>query len=98
MTPDAIIRVRFKTAEENGRTSAVEGAFYSCPMFVDGEAFDCRLFLFGKRLELGEYYDVPIKLLHREMALSKLVIGKGIVLWEGKDIATGHVVALPNTE
>ena len=94
MKPDAIIRVRFKTTAENGRNSAVEGAFYACPLFVDGEAFDCRLLLSGKRLELGEYYEVPVKFLYRDLAIPKLVAGKEVVLWEGKDVANGSIVSL----
>lgn len=98
MIPDAIIRVRFKTATESGRNTAVEGNFYACPLFIDGEAFDCRLFLSGKRLELGEYYEVPVKFLNRDVVLPKLVVGKEIVLWEGKDVAIGNIVALPDTD
>lgn len=94
MKPDAVIRVRFKKTEENGRNSAVEGAFYACPLFVDGQAFDCRLLLDGRRLELGSYYEVPVKFLFRDLVLSKLVVGKEVVLWEGKDVANGSIVSL----
>lgn len=94
MKPDATIRIRFKKTEENGRDSAVEGAFYACPLFVDGQAFDCRLLLAGKRLELGEYYEMPVKFLSRDLALSKLEVGKEVVLWEGKDVANGIVLSL----
>ena len=94
MKPDAIIRVRFKKASENGRNSAVEGDFYACPLFIDGEAFDCRLLLTGTRLELGKYYDVPIKFLSRDLVISKLAVGKEVVLWEGKDVANGSIVSL----
>lgn len=94
MKPDAIIRVRFKEASENGRNSAVEGEFYACPLFIDGEAFDCRLLLSGKRIELGKYYDVPVKFLFRDLVISKLEVGKEVVLWEGKDVAKGTIVSL----
>lgn len=94
MRPDAIIRVRFKTTSENGRKSAVEGAFYACPLFIDGQAFDCRLLISGKRLELGEYYEVPVRFLFRDLVISKLAVGKEVVLWEGKDVASGSVVSL----
>jgi hypothetical protein len=94
MKPDAIIRVRFKKTAENGRSSAVEGAFYACPLFIDGQAFDCRLLLSGRCLELGEYYEVPVKFLHRDFAIPQLAAGKNVVLWEGKDVANGSIVSL----
>jgi hypothetical protein len=91
------IRIRFKTTEENGRNTAVEGTFYACPLFVDGEAFDCRLLLNGQRLELGEYYEIPVIFLSPELVLPKLCVGKEVVLWEGKDVATGYVINLQPT-
>ena len=38
MESDAIIDVRFKTPEENGRQTAVTGDYYSCPFIVGGTA------------------------------------------------------------
>jgi hypothetical protein len=98
MTPDAIIRVRFKTAEENGRNTAVEGELYACPLFIDGEAFDCRLLLSGKRLELGKYYEIPVKFLYRDLVAPKLSVGKKVVLWEGKDVAIGNIISFEKYE
>lgn len=92
MKPDAVISVRFLTTAEGGRNTAVEGQFYACPLFVENQAFDCRLLLEGRRLELGTTYKVPIKFLYREMALPKLAVGKQILLWEGRNIAKGQVV------
>jgi hypothetical protein len=61
MEPDAIIEVRFKTTEENGRKAGVSRSHFGCPFILDGEAFDCRLLLLGKRLELRKTYTVPLK-------------------------------------
>ena len=97
MTPDAIISVRFNTSEENGRSTAVGSShtdFYACPFFIDGEAFDCRIFLPGKVLELGMYYEVPVKFMNSDLVLSKLAVGKKFSLWEGKFVAVGTVLSI----
>ena len=70
------------------------GEFYGCPLFIEGEAFDCRLFLGGRTLQLGETYELPVKFLSPDLGLPKLSLGKSATLWEGKDIATGKVVRL----
>jgi hypothetical protein len=92
MEPDAIIAVRFKTPEENGRRSPIDGDYYGCPFCVDGEYFDCRLLLAGQQLELGETYEVPVQFLRPDLVLPKLRKEKEFTLWEGKEVATGKVV------
>jgi hypothetical protein len=69
-TPDAIIEVRFRTTDEGGRKTPVDGDFYSCPLFVDGEGFDCRIFLGNQRAELGQWYQFPVKFLRRDFVIS----------------------------
>lgn len=97
MQPDAIIEVRFKMPNENGRQTAVSGDYYGCPLVIEGEAFDCRLLLAGRSLELGETNEVPVKFLNPQLVLPKLAVGKPIVLWEGKDVATGKVMRVLGT-
>ncbi|MGD0586406.1 MAG: hypothetical protein ABSA86_11650 [Oryzomonas sp.] len=94
MKPDAYIRVRFKTTAEGGRQGAIEGNIYGCPLFVNGEGFDCRLFHEGRTLQLGETYEVAVKFLNPDFVMPMLSPGKSITLWEGKEIATGNVVRL----
>ncbi|MDC2860799.1 MULTISPECIES: hypothetical protein [unclassified Delftia] len=94
MNPDAIISVRFLTKNEGGRKTAIQGNFYGCPLFIDNEAFDCRLLLDGKRLELGEYYEIPIKFLFPEFALPLIQEGMNITLWEGKTVATAKIIKI----
>ncbi len=96
MKPDALIKVRFKTTIEGGRQdSIVIGEEpYGCPLFVEGEAFDCRLLVSDRTLQLGETYELPVKFLNPALALPKLSAGKPVTLWEGKDIATGKVVRI----
>jgi hypothetical protein len=96
MKPDAVIKVRFKTPEEGGRQNAIAIGEkpYGCPLLVDEEAFDCRLLITDRTLQLGESYELPIKFLSPDRALPKLSPGKPVRLWEGKDIAIGEVVRL----
>jgi hypothetical protein len=48
--PDAIVEVRFKTTAEGGRRRPLSGAeYFGCPLFVDGEAFDCRFWLINAK-------------------------------------------------
>ena len=94
MIIDAVIRIRFKTAKENGRLSDVAGQFYACPLLAGGAGFDCRIFLGGQRMELGKSYEVPVKFLSRDDALAQLKVGQEISLWEGKIVADGSVLWL----
>lgn len=96
MKPDAIISVRFFTTNEGGRKTAIQGNFYGCPLFVGNESFDCRLLLDGKCLELGEFYEVPIKFLFPEIALPMIQEGKNVTLWEGKVVATAKIIKILN--
>lgn len=94
MTPDIYIDVRFRTTNEEGRKTAVSGEVYACPLFIDGEAFDCRLLIGDRKLDLGKSYEVPVKFLNRDMISPKLVVGTKIILWEGKDIADGIIIRI----
>jgi hypothetical protein len=94
MMPDAFIEVKFRTTEEGGRETPVTGDFYACPLFIDGEAYDCRLLIKGMELELGRSYEVPVKFLNRDIVLPKLHIGTSIILWEGKDVGDGKVTRI----
>ena len=98
MEPDAIVKVRFKTPQEDGRRSSVTGNYYGCPFFVDGEYFDCRLLLAGRQLDLGMTYEVPVAFLRPDLVVEKLTEGKAFVLWEGKDIAAGKVIRVLTTK
>ena len=100
MKPEAIIKLRFKTTAEGGRQGPIllsERWSVTCPLFVDGEYFDCRLLLQGPEdqpLHPGETYELPVMFLHPDQALPKLSPGTLVKLWDGKDIATGTVVRL----
>jgi hypothetical protein len=96
---DAIIEIRFKTTAEGGRATAVglsEIPFYACPLLIDGQAFDCRIFLDGKILELGKIYKLPVKFMNFKIVSPLLSIEKQITLWEGKEIANGKVLEILN--
>lgn len=94
MIPDAYIEVRFRTTIEGGRKTPIIGDIYACPIFIDGEGYDCRLLIYGMKIDLGMPYEIPIKFLNRDLILPKLAIGKKIILWEGKDIADGKITKI----
>jgi len=100
MTCDVVIQVRFMTAEEGGRSTPVvanrrDGLdYYACPMMIDGNAFDCRIYHQKKDLALGEVYELPVKFLDPQNAMCHMAVGKDLTLWEGKQVAVGKVVRL----
>jgi len=94
MKPHAIVEFRLKGTPEGGRQGAFNGQFFGCVLFVDGEAFDCRLILDGEELRPAERYTLPVAFLRPDLVLSKLAPGKGVTLWEGREIGAGHVVRL----
>lgn len=94
MRSDIVLNVRFFLPSEGGRSKAVSGEFYGCPLFINNEGFDCRLLLRGARLELGSTYEVPVKFLNRNLAIPRLAIGKEVLLWEGKNVGMGSIVKI----
>lgn len=100
MEPDIYIKVRFKTTAEGGRKTSIKRRtpmgpdFYACPLIVDDKAYDCRLLIENKEIELGEYYEIPVKFLDKDLALPNLSVGKKITLWEGKEVADGEILRI----
>ncbi len=95
--PDVIIEVRFKTTEEGGRKGPVYIEQFRCPVSVDNELFDGCMPLNGQRIELGQTYRLQVWFLWPDLVLPKLSVGKDIALWDGKEIAVGKVIELPDT-
>lgn len=91
MQPDALIAVRLLSSEEGGRSQPAGGRTFGCPMFIDGEGFDCRLLLDGLVLQPGKLYKVPVKFLRRDYADARLHVGMPLTLWEGRTIAIGTI-------
>jgi len=96
MLPDIIVTVRFFLPEEGGRKTPIRGAFYSCPLFIGEEGFDCRLILNNHWLYLGISYNIPLKFLYWENASKKIKLGNEFYLREGKNIAKGSVIEIIN--
>lgn len=97
MKPEVTIRVRFGTTAEDGRKQAViikDQPLYRCVLRIGDHAFDCRILLQNKTLQLGESYELPIKFVSPDLALPNLRPGLSISLWEGKNIASGEVVTV----
>lgn len=90
MTADIIISVRFLTTSEGERETPVQGQFYSCPLFVGDEGFDCLLLLDGRYLDLGASHEVSVKFLYRDKALPKMnperwcICGRGAISLKDK--------------
>ena len=93
MKPDATIEVRFKTSAEGGRQGDVTGSYYACPLYVGGDAFECRISLNGLTLRLGETYQLGVKFMNPSLVVPRLYPGTAVSLWEGKEVAVGVVVA-----
>jgi hypothetical protein len=100
MKADIYIKVRFKTSDEGGRKTSVRRKtpsgpdFYGCPIEIDGKAYDCRLLIGDNEIELGKYYEIPVKFLDKDLALPNLAVGKSITLLEGKEVANGQVIKI----
>ena len=100
MKADIYINVRFKTPSEGGRVTPIGHkktrvvSYYACPMIVDGNAYDCRLLIGDQKLNLGQYYEVPVIFVNKDLALPNLSVGKNITLWEGKERAEGQVTRI----
>ncbi|TDQ03006.1 hypothetical protein AXZ95_1287 [Leifsonia sp. 115AMFTsu3.1] len=68
---------------------------YSCPIGRgDPTMYDCRVWLRGRVLRLGQTYDVEASLLDPDAWLDRFSVGDVMALWEGRAIATGEVVAV----
>lgn len=86
MREDVFIKVRFKTTAEGGRKTSLKQKasigvnFYACPMIVDGKAYDCRLLIRNKEIELGKHYEIPVIFLNKSEVLPHLFVGKNISL------------------
>jgi hypothetical protein len=100
--PDIYIKVVFKTSVEGGRKTSLKRKsplgpdFYGCPLIVDGKIYDCRLLIGDMEIELGKYYEIPVKFLDKDLALPSLAVGKNITLWKGKQLADGQVSKICN--
>lgn len=100
MKADIYIKVRFKTSAEGGRKTPLKRKnplgpdFYACPMLINGKWYDCRLLIGNSEIELGEYYEIPVKFLDKDLVLPNLFIGENITLWEGKEVADVHVIKI----
>ncbi|WP_139175171.1 hypothetical protein [Lysobacter enzymogenes] len=94
MIPDVAIRVYFLKPNEGGRTKSIDGTHYNCPMFIQGNAFDCRIFLDGTVILPGMTYELTVKFLNLELAQPFLATDQEIALWEGRNIATGRIIKI----
>lgn len=96
LNPEALMKIRLYTSEEGGRNGPIFSKYYSCPLLLDvnDNLYDCRIILNGITMNLGEEYVVPVKFLDFENAKRKIIIGKEILIWEGRWIGRGEIIKL----
>ncbi len=94
MQPDIIARVTMFAFDKGGKSSAIPPIRYGCPLFIDGQGFDCRLLVdqVGHELQPGTTEEVPIKFLFFDLVRSRLVPGARFTLWEIRNFAEGEVL------
>lgn len=93
--PDIIARVTMYSSQVCGR-STIPAVRYGCPLFIEGQGFDCRLLLdqVGHGLEAGVEVEVPIKFLYLDLVRELLRPGVRFTLWEAKNFAEGEIVTV----
>ena len=96
LKPDIIAKLKLYSKEEGGPSKNIPPVQFGCPLFFEGEYFDCRLLVdqLGTSIELGTLVTVPIKFLDPEFIKPRLCPGKHFKLWEMKFIGEGEVVGV----
>lgn len=94
MQPDIIARVTMFASDMGGKSSAIPPIRYGCPLFIDGQGFDCRLLLdkLGHKFEPGTTEEVSIKFLFFDLVRSHLLPGARFTLWETRTFAEGEIL------
>ncbi len=94
MQPDIVARVTMLTSDAGGKISAIPAVRYGCPLFINGQGFDCRLLLdqAGYGLEPGATAEVPIKFLYFDLVRNLLVPKTLFTLWEIRHFAEGEIL------
>lgn len=94
MQPDIIARVTMFASDAGGKSLAIPAVCYRCPLFINGQGFDCRLLLdqVGHGLELGATAEVPIKFLYFDLVRDLLAPRVRFTLWEIRHFAEGEIL------
>lgn len=91
--PDAIAEIRFFLPSQGGRrTNPKPSKFYTCPLFVEGNGFDCRILTNEKIIHLGTTYQFSIVFLNWDFASPHMKAGTQFLMWEGKNIGEGRIL------
>jgi hypothetical protein len=100
LVPDVIACIYMFTIEEGGLKRKIISSQYRCPLFIDGEGFDCCLLLDNIKdgLSPGKTFEVPIKFLRFDLAQHHLLPGAQFVLWAGRNIANGKILEVCRKE
>lgn len=89
---DILARVRFFATSEGERKSPTNPVSYRCPVEIQGEHFDCFIWLepVGS-VAPGQTVTVPIIFIRPDFVRPLCKAGSKFNLWEGRRIAEGTV-------
>jgi len=90
--PHIIAEIQLYPTEAGGRSGPTPTDKFGCLFEIEGEYFDCRLFLEGVGpLSPGQTAAVPIVFLRPDLVNPSLTISRSFHLWDGKRFANGQV-------
>lgn len=94
LTPDIIAEIHMYSTKHGGKKKVIHNIQFGCPLFYQGEGFDCRILLdqVGASLGPGQITRVPIKFLFPELIKSRLTSGDQFTLWDAGIFAEGKVI------
>lgn len=96
--PDLIAEIKFFLPfQGERRTDPKPSKFYACPLFINGNGFDCRILTNEKVIHLGTSYQFPIVFLDWDFASPHMNVGTQFVIWEGKNIGEGRILEVVRT-
>lgn len=96
---DVIAEVRLLTSAAGGRSSPTPADILSCLFVLEGETFDCRLFLreVGP-ISPGQSAVIPIKFLNPDLVIPRLDKGTHFQLRDYRPIAVGNIIRVEPKE
>ncbi len=95
MRPGGDIRARVHFFAEGGRAGPTPPEFLGCIFSLEGELFDCRLYLHEVgSVAPGQTVEIPIAFLYRDLVLRRFRVGGRFFLRDMRLIAEGEVSAI----
>jgi hypothetical protein len=94
--PDIMAKIRMYSHAEGGKCKVISDDQFGCPLYFEGEGFDCRLLLTPviSSLHAGDTAEVPIQFLYPEYIKSRLKKGDKFTLWDLRTFAEGEILVV----